>query len=77
LFSSGRSGDPSISGLPKYHVAGRAFPAQHVWFTEGVTKSEIAARELRTRVIGIYSTSIDAPTLAEIMRLAREWNQCL
>jgi hypothetical protein len=76
LFSSSRAGDPSVSGLPKYHVAGRQYPATEVWFTEGVTKAEITARALRTRVIGFYSTSIDAPTLAEVTRLAREWSPC-
>jgi hypothetical protein len=76
LFSSSRAGDPSIAGLPKYHVAGRQYPATDVWFTEGVTKAEITARALRTRVIGIYSTSVDAPTLAEVTRLAREWGRC-
>ena len=73
LLSSSRSADASISGLPKYHVAGRDFPSDRVFVTEGILKAEIIAFTLRCRVIGIYSTSVDAPTLAEVSRLARLW----
>ena len=74
LLSGSRFGDASISGLPKYHVAGRDYPCDRVFLTEGIMKAEIIASRLRCRVIGIYSTSVDAPTLAEVERLAQLWS---
>ena len=74
LLSSSRAADASIAGLPKYHVAGRNFPCDTVFVTEGILKAEIIASRLHCRVIGIYSTSIDQPTLAEVVRLAQRWN---
>ncbi len=76
LLSSSRSGEASVSGLPKYHVAGRAFPADPLWFTEGVIKAEILAWRHQVRVVGIYSTSVDQPTLERIVELSRAWQPC-
>ncbi len=74
LLSSGRAGEPSLSGLPKYHIAGRQFPATEVVFTEGLIKAEITAWKLQHRVVGLYSTSIDEPTKQELVRLLQEWD---
>lgn len=74
LLSSSRSLDPSLAGQPKYHVAGRQYPVgDEVWISEGIVKTEILSRRLQRRAIGIYSTSVDGPTLAEVRRLVGEW----
>ena len=74
LLSSSRAMDASVAGLPKYHVAGRQFPVRDaVLITEGIIKAEVTAHRLQCRVIGIYSTSIDEPTLAAVKRLVEAW----
>ena len=74
LLSSSRAGEASLSGLPNYHVAGRCLAKnQVVGFTEGVIKAEIASAKLGFPVIGLYSTSVDAATLAEVSRLVETW----
>ena len=74
LLSSSRAGEASLSGLPKYHVAGRRFAKERVGITEGVIKAEIASARLGFPVIGLYSTSVDAATLAEVTRLIETWS---
>jgi len=76
LFASGRGSDPSVAGQPKYHVAGMRFSPDLVFVTEGVTKAEITAWRQRVRCIGLYSTSVDDATEAEVVRLARNWQPC-
>lgn len=73
LLSSSRADEASLAGLPKYHVAGRQYPADRVWFTEGVIKAEIAAARLRCRVVAFYSTSVDQATLREVISLVEAW----
>jgi hypothetical protein len=76
LLSSSRPGDASLTGLPRYHVAGRSFPiGDEVWITEGIIKAEIAAAHLQRRVIGLSGVSVDQTTRAELRRLVEEW-QC-
>jgi hypothetical protein len=74
LLSSSHTGEPSLAGHPKYHVAGRTFRADELGITEGVIKAEIMAWQLRLRVIGLYSPVADDATLAKVVRLVREWS---
>ena len=73
LLSSSRAVEASLTGLPKYHLAGRHFPKDEVWVTEGVTKAEIAANFLRKPVVGLAGAAADAATLSEILRLLDDW----
>jgi hypothetical protein len=77
LLSSSRGSDPSVSGQPKYHVAGMRFPPDKVFVTEGVVKAEYISWKLNVRCVGLYSAGLDAPTQAEVERLARTWQPCL
>ena len=69
------SGDAfaSLSGTPKYHVAGRKYLPWRVWFTEGILKSAVAARHLHRRVIGLSGTNVDAASTRAVCDLLRFW----
>ncbi len=73
LLSSSRAIEASLAGLPKYHVAGRQYPKDEPWFTEGVIKAELASSNLRRPVIGVAGAGADEPTLNEILRLLEQW----
>lgn len=73
LLSGSRAGEATLSGLPKYHLAGRRHPQGRVFITEGIIKAEVIADQLRCPVIGIYSTSVDDETLAEVLRVVQGW----